>query len=189
MRQPRSTGATAWRAPAMAMLSFEKKYRVRGGTLIGATSSISGSARSTSASSGSRRPSSPCSHGDDRLRRRARSHLERLADLDRAARPEIRPRFRAAEGRRDLADRHRLRPRCLRLLGAARGGDLPQARHGLSRALRLRRRDLRLFLAGGDRPVLLGLGARLSPTGSSVISTGSRTSVTSTSTSTTIPRT
>ena len=34
--------------------------------------------------------------------------------------------------------------RRLRLLGAARGGDLPQARHRLSRAVRLRRRDLRL---------------------------------------------
>jgi hypothetical protein len=62
-----------------------------------------------------------------------------------------------------VADHHDLRGRGLRVLGAARGRDLPQARHGLSRALRLQRRDLRLCHAGGVPPAPDGrLGPRLS---------------------------
>ena len=83
-----------------------------------------------------------------------------------------------------------LRDRRVRLLGAARGGDLPQARHGLSRAVRLRHGDLRLCLAGGDPAGAAGrLGTRLSRTASSATSIGCRTPATSTCTSTTIRRT
>jgi light-harvesting complex 1 alpha chain len=46
---------------SMALLSFERKYRVPGGTLVGGNCSTSGSGLSTSASSGSRRSSSPSS--------------------------------------------------------------------------------------------------------------------------------
>ena len=73
-------------------------------------------------------------HRADRLWRGAGPDLEHLADQHRAARPELRPGVRAAAGGRPLADHHGLRARRLRLLGAARGRDLPQARHGLSRA-------------------------------------------------------
>ena len=58
----------------------------------------------------------------------------------------------AAAGGRTLADHHGLRARRLRFLGAARGRDLPQARHRLPRAVRLRLRHLRLFHAGRDPP-------------------------------------
>ena len=81
----------------MAMLSFERKYRVRGGTLIGGdlfdfwvgpfyvgffgvTTIFFTLAR----------------HGADRLRRGARADLEPLADQHRAAGPEVRPGARAA---------------------------------------------------------------------------------------------
>ena len=81
----------------MAMLSFERKYRVRGGTLIGGdlfdfwvgpfyvgffgvTTIFFAVAR----------------HGADRLGRGARADLEPLADQHRAARPELRPGARAA---------------------------------------------------------------------------------------------
>ena len=94
----------------MAMLSFERKYRVRGGTLIGGdlfdfwvgpfyvgffgvTTIFFTFAR----------------HGADRLWRGARPDLEHLADQHRAARPQIRPGAGAAAGRRPLADHHHLR--------------------------------------------------------------------------------
>ena len=135
----------------MAMLSFERKYRVRGGTLIGGdlfdfwvgpfyvgffgvTTIILRVAR----------------HRADHLGRGDGPDLEPLADQHRAARSQIWSGARAAEGRRALADHHRLRDRRLRVMGAAPGRNLPQARHGLSRALRLRLRDLRLCLAGRD---------------------------------------
>jgi light-harvesting complex 1 beta chain len=56
--RPWLPGASGYASIIMAMLSFERKYRVRGGTLVGGTCSTSGSAPSTSASSASRRPSS-----------------------------------------------------------------------------------------------------------------------------------
>ena len=76
----------------MAMLSFERKYRVRGGTLIGGdlfdfwvgpfyvgffgvTTAVLRRAR----------------HRADRLGRRDRPDLEHLADQHRAARPQLRP--------------------------------------------------------------------------------------------------
>ena len=71
--------------------------------------------------------------------------------------------LRAAEGRRPLADHHGLRARRLRFLGAARGRNLPQARHGLSRAGRLRHGDLRLCRARRDPAGADGrLGLRIS---------------------------
>ena len=70
---------------------------------------------------------------------------------------------RAAARGRPVADHHGLRDRRIRLLGAARSRDLPQARHRLSCAVRLQRGDLRLCLAGGDPPGADGrLGLRLS---------------------------
>ena len=101
-------------------------------------------------------------HRADRLGRGDRADLEPLADQHRAAGPEVRPRARAAARRRPVAAHHDLRDRRLRLLGAARGGDLPQARHRLARAVRLRLRDPRLRHAGGDPAGAAGrLGPRL----------------------------
>ena len=104
----------------MAMLSFERKYRVRGGTLVGGdlfdfwvgpfyvgffgvTTIFFAFAR----------------HRDDPLRRRTRADVEPLADQHRAAGPEVRPQARAAERRRPVADHHRLRARRLRQLADA----------------------------------------------------------------------
>ena len=73
----------------MAMLSFERKYRVPGGTLVGGDCSISGSAPFTSAFSAS--PPlffSLLGTFADRLWSGNRSDLERLADQHRPARPE-----------------------------------------------------------------------------------------------------
>ncbi len=92
----------------MAMLSFERKYRVRGGTLIGGdlfdfwvgpfyvgffgvTTIFFAAAR----------------HRADRLGRGARADLEPLADQHRAARPEVRPGAGAAARGRPLAAHHR----------------------------------------------------------------------------------
>ena len=148
----------------MAMLSFERKYRVRGGTLIGGDLFdfwvgpfyVGFFGVTTIVLRRSR-------HRADRLWRGDRPDLERLADQHRAAGSQIRPGVRAAEGRRPVADHHDLRDRLLCLLGAARGRDLPQARHRLSCAVRLRLRDLRLCLAGRDPPGADGgLGLRIS---------------------------
>jgi photosynthetic reaction center L subunit len=135
----------------MALLSFERKYRVRGGTLIGgdlfdfwvgpfyvgffgvttgAFFIIVGTAL-------------------DRLRRCNRPNLEHLA-ISIAPPDLLRAGAGAAQRRRPLADHHHLRHRVLRVLGFARSRDLPQARHGLSCALRLLCRDLRLCHAGRD---------------------------------------
>ena len=76
----------------MAMLNFEKKYRVRGGTLIGGDLfdfwvgpfyvGFFGVTTAIFTAAGDR---------DDRLRGGARPHLEPLADQHRAAGPEIWP--------------------------------------------------------------------------------------------------
>ena len=131
--------------PAMALLSFERKYRVRGGTLLGGDLfdfwvgpfyvGFFGVTTLFFSILGTALIFYGASIGGD---------LEPVADQHRAARPQIRPRARAVEGGRHLADHHDLRDRRLRLLGAARSRDLPQARHGLSRAVRLSARDLRL---------------------------------------------
>ena len=149
----------------MAMLSFERKYRVRGGTLIGGdlfdfwvgpfyvgffgvTTIFFAVAR----------------HRADRLGRRACGPTWNLWQIS-IAPPDLSYGLAlraAAEGGlwQIITD---LRDRRLRLLGAARGRDLPQARHRLSRADRLRLRDLRLRHAGRDPPGAAGrLGPRLS---------------------------
>jgi photosynthetic reaction center L subunit len=135
----------------MAMLSFERKYRVRGGTLLGGDLfdfwvgpfyvgffgvttiffSFVGIALIMWGAARSGRPGT-------------------LADQHRAAGHQLRAGSGAAEGRRSLAAHHRLRARRIRLVGAARGRDLPQARHRPARALRLQRRDLRLLHARRD---------------------------------------
>ena len=148
----------------MAMLSFERKYRVRGGTLIGGdlfdfwvgpfyvgffgvTTIFFALAR----------------HRADRLRRGARADLEPLADQHRPARPEVRPRPRAAAGGRAVADHHHLRAsapsspgRCAQVEICRKLG------MGYHVPVRLRLRDLRLRHAGGDPAGAAGrLGARL----------------------------
>ena len=148
----------------MAMLSFERKYRVRGGTLIGGDLfdfwvgpfyvGFFGVTTLFFSIVGTLMIVCGASHGPD---------VEPVADQHRAAGPEVRPGLRAADGRRAVAAHHRLRDRRLRLLGAARGRDLPQARHRLSRAVRVRRRDLRLRDAGRDPAAAARrLGPRLS---------------------------
>ena len=84
----------------MAMLSFERKYRVRGGTLIGGDLfdfwvgpffvGFFGVTTAFFAAIGT------LAHHLGRL---ARADLEPLADLDRAARPLVRPRHGAAAAR------------------------------------------------------------------------------------------
>ncbi len=76
------------------------------------------------------------------------------------------------------------------LVGVARGRDLPQARHRPACAGGLRLRDPRLLLARGRPPrPARRLGLRLSLRDSVSISIGCRTPATSTCTSITIPRT
>ena len=147
----------------MAMLSFEKKYRVRGGTLIGGDLfdfwvgpfyvGFFGVTTLFFTLLGTALIVWGAALGPT---------WNPLADQHRAARPQLRPGVRAAARRRAVAAHHHLRARRLRLLGAAPGGDLPQARHGLPRPVRLRRRDLRLCHAGGDPSGADGrLGLRL----------------------------
>ena len=118
----------------MAMLNFERKYRVRGGTLIGGDLfdfwvgpfyvGFFGVTTIFFTFLGMALIIYGAAH---------RADLEPLADQH-----HIRPTckyglaLRAAAGRRHLADRHDLRARRVRVVGAARGRDLPQARHGLS---------------------------------------------------------
>ena len=124
----------------MAMLSFERKYRVRGGTLIGGdlfdfwvgpfyvgffgVTTLFFVVLGTAL---------------DRLRRGARPDMESLADQHRSAGPEIRSGFAPLKE----GGLWQIITICaigaFVFLGAARGGDLPQARHGLPRAVRLRR--------------------------------------------------
>ena len=176
---------------SMAMLSFEKKYRVRGGTLVGGDLfdfwvgpfyvGFFGVTTIFFAFLGTAMILWGAAHGAD---------LEPVADQHRAARPELRAGHRAAAARRAVAADHGLRDRRLRLVGAARGGDLPQARHGAARAHRLQLRDRRLRHAGRHPPGAAGcLGPRLSRTASSATWTGCPTSATSTCTSTTTRRT
>ena len=115
----------------MAMLSFERKYRVRGGTLIGGdlfdfwvgpfyvgffgvTTIFFTFARD----------------GADRLWSRRSGPTWNLWQIS-IAPPDLKYGLALAplQRRRPLADHHHLRDRRLRLLGAARGRDLPQARH------------------------------------------------------------
>ena len=194
---PRAPRRSAGRAvprpedPTMAMLSFEEKYRVRGGTLIGGdlfdfwvgpfyvgffgVTTIFFSSLGTAL----------IVYGA------ALGPTWNIWQIN-IAPPDLKYGLALAplQGRRPLADHHGLRDRRFRLLGAARGGDLPQARHGLPRAVRLRLRDLRLCHAGGDPArCCWAPGDMASPTASSATSIGCRTSATSICTSTTIPRT
>jgi hypothetical protein len=127
------------RVSPMAMLSFERKYRVRGGTLIGGDLfdfwvgpfyvgffgittlffSVVGTLLIVWGG-----PQGPTWN---------------LWQIN-IAPPDLSYGLRtgAPDGGRPVAADHRLRHRRLRLLGAARGGDLPQAGHGLPRAVRLR---------------------------------------------------
>ena len=94
----------------MAMLSFERKYRVRGGTLIGGDLfdfwvgpfyvGFFGVTTLFFTLLGTALIVYGAALGPD---------LEHLADQHRPARPEIRPGAGAAEGRRPLADHHDLR--------------------------------------------------------------------------------
>ena len=89
-----------------------------------------------------------------------------------------------------VAAHHDLRDRGLRHLGAARGGNLPQAGDGLSCALRLRRGDPRLCDAGRDPAGADGgLGLCLPLRHLDATSIGCRTPATPTATSTTTRRT
>ena len=119
----------------MAMLSFEPKYRVRGGTLIGGdlfdfwvgpfyvgffgVTTIFFSSLGTAL----------IVYGA------ALGPTWNLWQIN-IAPPDLKYGLasRPLRGGRALADHHDLRARRLRLLGAARGRDLPQARHGLPRA-------------------------------------------------------
>ena len=134
----------------MAMLSFERKYRVRGGTLIGGdlfdfwvgpffvgffgVTTVFFAMLGTAA---------------DRLGRGNRPDLESVAHQHRAAGPELRPGFRTAARRRALAADHHLRAGRVLLLGAAAGGDRAQAGHGNAYPVRLRLRHPCLFQPGG----------------------------------------
>jgi photosynthetic reaction center L subunit len=62
----------------------------------------------------------------------------------------------AAARRRAVAADHRLRHRRLRLVGAARGGDLPQARHGLHVPVAFSMAIFAYVTLVVIRPVLLG---------------------------------
>ena len=149
---------------AMAMLSFERKYRVRGGTLLGGDLFdfwVGPFYRRLLRRHHDvlRRPR----HAADRLGRLAGPTWNlwqiNIAPPDLSVRPGLAPLQEGGLWQIITICAHRR----LRLLGAARGGDLPQARHRLSRAVRLRRRDLRLCDAGRDPPRAAGrLGPRLS---------------------------
>jgi photosynthetic reaction center L subunit len=96
----------------MALLSFERKYRVPGGTLIGGDLfdfwvgpfyvGFFGVTTVFFACLGTH---------PDLLGRGHQAHLEPLADQYRAARPELRSGAGAADGGRALADHHDLRHR------------------------------------------------------------------------------
>ncbi len=96
----------------MAMLSFERKYRVRGGTLVGRRSvRLLGRAllrRILRRHDGVLRAARD---GPDRMGSGHRAHLEYLADQHRAAGPEVRPGARAAARRRAVAAHHAVRDR------------------------------------------------------------------------------
>ena len=128
-------------------------------------------------------------HRADLLRSLAGPDLEPVADLHRSAGPALRPGARAAkEG--GIWQVIGVRARSVRIVGAARGGDMPQARHRLSRAGRLRLRDLRLFHRWSSSARCCSVvGPSAFPMASSAISIGCRRPATNTSISTTIPRT
>ncbi len=109
----------------MALLIFERKYRVRGGTLIagdlfdfwvgpfyvgffGVTTAFFATLGTALINYGA-----------------ASDPPGTSADFDRPARPFLRIGARAAEAGRALADHHRLRPRGLHFMGPSRGRDLP----------------------------------------------------------------
>ena len=147
----------------MAMLSFERKYRVRGGTLIGGDLLISGLDRFTSDSSASRRLFSPALGIALILWGAAIGPTWNIWQIS-IAPPDLKYGLGAcaAARRRIVADHHGLRDRLLCLLGAARSRNMPEARHRLPCALRLQRRDFRLCLAGRHPPGSDGrLGLRL----------------------------
>jgi photosynthetic reaction center L subunit len=98
----------------MALLSFEKKYRVRGGTLIGGDlfdfwvgPFLRGLLR------GHDSLFRLAGNHPDLLGRGHAGHVQPLDDQHRTARPELRSGVRAASGRRALADHHVLRGRGL----------------------------------------------------------------------------
>ena len=146
----------------MALLSFERKYRVRGGTLIGGDLfdfwvgpfyvGFFGVITAITASLGTALIFYAASLGPT-----WNPWLISIAP----PRHLLWPGPGTAARRRLLADHHDLRDRGLHFLGAARGRDLPQARHGLPCPLRLRLRDLRLCQSRGDPPVAArSLGVR-----------------------------
>jgi photosynthetic reaction center L subunit len=106
----------------MAMLSFEKKYRVRGGTLIGGDLfdfwvgpfyvGFFGVTSIFFALVGTLLIVWGASQGTD---------MEHVADQYRTARPELRAGHGAADGRRAMAADHGLCNRRLRVMGAAGG--------------------------------------------------------------------
>ena len=138
--------------PTMAMLSFERKYRVRGGTLIGGdlfdfwvgpfyvgffgvtTDHIRG-ARNRADHLWRGASGRPGISGRSASLRPTSNTVSALAPLK--------------EGGLWQID-HGMRARSHSFLGAARSRDLPQARHGLSRPVCVQRGDLRLRFAGRD---------------------------------------
>ncbi|CAA9499180.1 MAG: Photosynthetic reaction center L subunit, partial [uncultured Solirubrobacteraceae bacterium] len=97
-----------------------------------------------------------------RVGRGARSDVEPVADQHLAAGPQVRAQLRPPPRGRPLAADHDRRDRRLRVVGTPAGGDQPQARDRLPRALRVRRGDLRLRHARGDPPrAARRLGPRL----------------------------
>ncbi len=87
----------------MAMLNFERKYRVRGGTLIAGICSTSGSGPSTSASSASRPSSLSSSVSASSAGRLAWPDVEPLPPLDQSAAGGIWSKSCPSETGRDLA--------------------------------------------------------------------------------------
>ena len=142
----------------MAMLSFERKYRVPGGTLVGGdlfdfwvgpfyvgffgVTTIFFSFIGTFA---------------DHLRRGPRPDVERLADQHRAARRQLRARLRADQGRRAVAAHHDVRDRRLRRPGrCARSRSAASSASASTSRSPSASRSSPTFSLEVIRPVLLG---------------------------------
>jgi hypothetical protein len=173
---------------AMAMLSFEKKYRVRGGTLLGGDlfdfwvgPFYVGFFGVTTAFFSPLGTALICM-----ARRRARPGT--LADQHRAAGHQLWPGAGAAEGRRPLADHHDLRDRRLRSWALREVEICRKLGIGYHVPFAFSVAIFAYVTLVVIRPSCWAPGDMASRMASSAISIGCRTSATSTCTSTTIPR-
>jgi hypothetical protein len=141
----------------MAMLSFEKKYRVRGGTLIGGDLfdfwvgpfyvGFFGVATFFFAILGTLLIVWGATLPESRA-----SDLQYLADQHRSPGSQLRLGMAPLDQGGLWQSLPSARYRRVRFLGASRGRNLPQARDRLPRSLRIRLRHRRLLHARGDSP-------------------------------------